>query len=253
MAVSDIELSTRFAHGYVREYPLSQTYLLDDEGQLVTASSSPNFQSARLLLMETLLQGDPSREQMAQSLIAEQIVKLSLRHLLQNTGFCANLAPQTLECGTQNQKGVDVIVVDTNNLAYLGIDVKCRVGKSPWNRDGYGWNQGLLAPFIYLSLGNWKIDTYDRQQVPIKEWLSGYAIPKIAQSGKIPHFFDFERYIAGRIERSLNGFTERIKEDPANIPPFLLPKNYEAVLLLEEKLAIMQSLFIDLQQWGNNT
>jgi hypothetical protein len=235
-----------FIERYTQEYPPSVDYIISPRGEKVSETTTHKFKTSRIAMMQDLVDGKPRRNEMSHSLFAEEIVCLALDPLLQRGGFSSCLAPQSLEHGV-DQKGVDVLISDKNNMAYLGIDVKLRIGKSLLGRDGFGWSHHLLSPYIYLSLGNWSVDTWEENGVNIRGWLADYALPKIPESGKIPKISELRRYLIDRIERSLSGFMDRVyspKEDDLN---YGMPSTAEDLMILEEKLPVIYSLFFDLK------
>jgi hypothetical protein len=246
MRERQISSSASFVDGYTRSYPSSVSFVTDTHGNTVDAYSSRDFQTSRAKLLTSVFEGKPRHEVMSHVLIAERIVALSLQPVFEDAGFRAVLAPQTLERGGE-QKGVDLIVSDPDNMTYLGIDVKLRSGTSPYNRDGYGWSPSLKSPYIYLSLGNWSTEMREKEEVTVKDWLADFAIPKIQQTGKIPKLHALRQYLIGRMERSLSGYRERLLEPNEGYLCFGLPKSKEDREILEEKVGIMHSLFADLQ------
>lgn len=240
------ERVARFIQSYAQGFPSSVNFQ-SRPGEYVQATSSHRFSMSRASLIEDLLNGQQRHEVMAQALLAEQIVHLSLEPLLEPTGFYSCLAPQTLELSQDGQKGIDLILSGPHRLAYLGIDIKLRQGRSPWDRDGYGWNQNLCFPYIYLSLGNCFFDMRDNSSVPLRQWLKSYAIPQIPQSGKIPGLHEFRNYLVCRIEKSLQAYTDRLVDPPPNFPDYGIPPTSAQTEILLEKLAVIHSLFTELR------
>lgn len=241
-----------FIASHSRSYPSNFPYRTDTDHPLQTASSTEKFRTARRSLMTELLLYRQARHEMAKSLALEYLVQLALQPLFSGSGFEIQCAPQSLECSNHTQKGVDLIICDTTGVVLLGIDVKQRKGNSIYERDGYGWNQQLLAPYIYLSLGNLQITTREQTTVSIIDWLIHYVLNHITDSGKIPHFNPFRDYLLQRIEKSLNGLTERCREsDIFTFSTGLPDENSEAFTIMERKISITQSVFIEFIQ--NNT
>lgn len=232
-----------FTQSIATAYPPFVSYSIHPEHPQVEAITNPAFRRSREVMATAILSGEAFFKEMAEALVLEHIVNLSLRNPLEDVGFKVDLTPQSLEKSNQGQKGVDLLVCDTEQMVYLGIDVKLRRGKSPYERDGFGWNSNLLSPFIYLSLGNFKVDMWDKDNVGIREWLGKYVIPKVITTGKIPEIDVFRKYLLTRIEKSLTGCVERIREPDLFKHDFGLPKTPREQLILEEKLALMESLF----------
>lgn len=249
--VNSTPLPDRFIKHYSGAYPPSIPYKLDPLGTMHLGTSTRDFRESRKDMMTGYMYGRQKHEQMAQGLIAEEMVRLALKPLIKEAGFETSLAPQSLERSEiengEKMKGVDLIITDLDKLTYLGIDVKLRKAISSRNRDGHGWNSRLKTPFIYLSLGNWDITMRQGESIEVKDWIKEYTLPKLKSTGGIPVFDDFRRYVVGRIERSLNGFREELdgeyKYEYGN-----LPYDLDEINVLREKVGIMQSLFTDLNQ-----
>lgn len=234
-----------FARLYAEAFPPKTAYGIDSKGTVLVGKSSKDFSRSRGHLMHHIISGKEQKTSYPQALLAENVVNLALQPVMGDE-FKASLAPQTIEWDVDG-KGVDVLISDPDDYIYLGIDVKMRYGKSPLNRDGYGWSEKLKAPYIYLSLGNWSVDIQERQEVSIRDWLQEYTIPHIQRAKPIPGVVDFRHYLVGRIERSINGYRQRLREADLYEHDFGLPFSAEGAELLEEKLAVMQSLFTELQ------
>lgn len=198
--------------------------------------------------MEELLIGQSEYLEYAQSVAFEHFVNLALRLPFTGTGFVVELCPQSLEMSSREQKGVDLLVMDYEHYVYLGIDVKLRRGRSNLQRDGFGWNQRLLSPYIYLSLGDFVANTREGTQISVRQWLHDYAIPSIGSNGKIPHWDQFRAYLLARIERSLEGYTEKVRELEEFDNLLGIPASPQSLEILVEKLAIMHSVFVELRQ-----
>lgn len=239
--------SHRFAKYYKDSYP-PQINLKTSYNTKHIATSNHKFRTSRHELMYGMLNGETRHEVMTQGLLAEQMVHLALRPLLQDAGFFPSLAPQSLEHG-KGQKGIDMLIRDNRNTPYLGIDVKLRQGQSELGRDGFGWDSKLQTPFVFLSLGNWYPSMRDAEDVTVKDWLSKYSIPGIQRTGKIPRLDELRGYLLGRLERTLNGAHVAIRE-PEVFPRTCatLPDNIKDLKKMREKVGVMHHLFTALQE-----
>jgi hypothetical protein len=235
-----------FAKRYAASFPRSTHFSIDTNGSQLEATNTRDFISSRGLLMDGLLSGNTKHEQMAHALLAENTVELALQPVLKDE-FKARLAPQSLEWSRDGNKGVDILISDSEDYVYLGIDVKLHENRSPRGRDGFGWNDRLKTPFVFLALGNWSVDIQEREEVKVKDWLRYYTIPHLRQSKHIPGVTEFRHYLIGRIEQSLNGYREHLLEPDYYSYDVGLPEDVSGKQLLEEKLAVMQSLFTELQ------
>jgi len=245
-----------FVIRYLQEFPSTVQIAINPEGETVNAETNSNFLNSRQRLITSLFEyhsaspksdKPPTHETFTQAILTEHIVRLAFEPLLEKTGFNSTLAPQTLERSDEQQKGVDLLITDENNLSYLGIDVKLRTSKSRFQRDGFDWNSMLLSPYIYFSLGNWSVDMKEQEDVTIKKWLTEYAIPKIIKTGKIPQINSLRQYMVGRVKRSLEGYQEMLDEvDIRQV--YGVPETEAGREVLALKLEIMHSLFEELEQ-----
>lgn len=231
-----------FVDHYAKSYPPSSQYLLDSKGTSVNASSDESFRTYRENLLNLYFEGDPKHDSIVGHFI-EPVVCLSLRPYLQEGGFDVVLAPQSLEHG-DGQKGVDILITDSEQLVLLGIDVKSKKGRSSRGRDTYGWSPALRSPFVYLSLGNWNPAMQDRRDVSVHDWSRGYVVPNLQKSGQIPNIQDFRQYLLKRLERTVYSFRERM-HDPSRFQQQIVPQTPEEASILEEKLGIVHSLITD--------
>lgn len=235
--------------GGLSEHLLSQMILVIGEDQK-TADSSKNFRKSRINFAEGLLEKTTKHQEMAVALTLEYLVVLALQRQLMKVGFNIYLAPQSIECGKEDQKGIDVIIVDSENSPYLGINVKLRKGKSTLSRDSGGWNGNISTPYIYLSLGSLAINTKEKNKLDVKQWLTESVIPNIKISGKFPHFEQFQHYLIQRIEKSLCGLSDVIQHESEKYKTSTYrqaPREDESKQIFEEKIRIMHQLFSELK------
>ncbi len=158
--------------GLVNEYYqglLPQSFYTGDSTHYNTIEcrSSGNFIKSRTALLDEFINIDKSKHhEMSRAYLAEQLVRIAIKNPLEERGFLMDIAPQNLEHGN-NQKGVDLIVVDSNKIICLGIDLKLKKRITTCARDGFGWCQNTLSPFIYLKMGNWSLETREESKVDI--------------------------------------------------------------------------------------
>jgi len=216
----------------------------------VAASSSHKFRMARRNLMDQLLTGNPIQRETSEAYAIELITCLALQNALRVAGFVVQLSPQSVEMSTKKQKGVDLIISDLDDTMYLGIDIKFRRGRSPWNRDGYGWNAQQLTPYLYLSLGDFRLQMDDFAELAVRDWLRSVAVPGLNDSKQIPGWRNYSFFVIDRIEKSLFGALKRLEsslQGDSSAPMYGFPAdNLEQEIFLE-KIAIMQSLFVELK------
>jgi hypothetical protein len=245
--VSDpLSLSARaYVASYVDSYPSKASFRLSPQDDPHEVSTSFNFRHSRELIMCGLLAGNARPESMFTAYMSEQLVRLGLEPLLKDSGFYVSLAPQAFEHGNC-QKGVDLIISDEDKVVYLGIDVKLREKRRYPESDGYGFCQPLCCPYIYLSLGNWRADMKEDPEVSILKWISNYTIPKINRTGKIPRLDNFRSYLVKRIEKSLDGYCNRLEKGETYPRQDYLSSHFDDLNILIDKLYIMHTLFMDL-------
>lgn len=236
----------RFSSGYKDQYPRRATYHTTEQGGELHTRNSKGFRNGRRSLMEGMLKGEANQIEMAEALAMEHLVQLTLQQDLEAAGFWIDMAPQTLDHKDDGQKSVDLLVGGPGDLVYMGIDVKMRRGKSKRDRDGYGWSSRLCSPYFYLSLGNCRLETWEREDVAVREWLRTYVIPKIMTTGKIPRIEAFRQYLVGRMERSLYAYVERLAEGDNYHNDFGIPQTVEERDILIEKLMVMHYLFANI-------
>lgn len=243
LVISDIGLVNHYHQGF----PPQISFITDRLGTSIEGVSSENFTNARVNLMDGYFSGCRQKTEMPQALLAEELVSLALKKPLEERGFFSYLAPQNLESG-ENQKGVDLIITDNNQMICLGIDLKLRKGKSRFKRDGYGWCQNIQSPFIYLKMGNWSLETREEPVVNIRKWINEYAKPKLKTTGKIPRVFELRQYIIPRIERTLLSYIEMLKEPTGELAEVTVPRELDDLDCLEDKLFTMHQLFSSISE-----
>ena len=239
--VSPIGLVNR----YHQDFPSQVNFKTDQSGTLIEGRSSQNFTNSRVNLIDCYISGQRPKTEMPQALLAEELVRIAVKNPLEERGFFLHLAPQNFESG-KNQKGVDLIIVDNNDMICLGVDLKLKKGRSRFNRDGFGWSPKLHSPYIYLTMGNWSLETREESHVSIRKWISEYTCPKLRTSGKIPHIQELRRYIITRIEKSLSGYIEMLKEPIGEFANITIPESQGEVSILEDKLFTLHLLFSSL-------
>jgi hypothetical protein len=239
-----------FVSRYQKEYSPVLSFVTDRSGRTIEGTSNNDFRRSRTDLMSDYLNNKPKHHEMTQSLLSEELVLISIAPFLAQKNFITYLAPQNLESGG-NQKGLDIIIADKNNVAYLGIDVKLKIGRSSLQRDGFGWSPNLQSPYIYLKLGNWSLNTREEAGVRVRDWINTYTVPRIIESGKIPRIFEMRQYLFGRINRSLSGYSDLFNNPKDRYAEVNIPKNIDEQNLLKEKLESINKAFSELDKQFN--
>lgn len=230
---------------YHCDFPRSIIFSTSEGKDTIEGLSSLKFTNSRVKLLDNYILERKPQTEFSQALLAEELVGIAIKKPLKERGFFLHLAPQNLESG-KNQKGVDLLITDSNNMICLGIDLKLRKGRSNFNRDGFGWASNLQSPYIYLTMGNWSLKTRQEPHVGIRKWINDYTCPKLITSGKIPNIYELRQYVIPRIERSISGYIETLKEPNINFVEATTPKSREEVDILEYKLFILSLLFCSL-------
>lgn len=235
--------------GLVQEYRKRLTpqicYAVDGLRNItIEATSTKDFIISRTILLDELLNVDKNKHyEMSQAYMAEQLVRIATKNPLEERGFFIDIAPQNLEHGV-NQKGVDLIVLDSNKTICLGIDLKLK--KS--NNDGFGWGQNILSPFIYLKMGNWSLETREKSGVDIRQWIQEYTGPKLKTSGKIPRIFELRRYVIPRIIRTLERYIDITNSPNDRLYKSCIPEDYQSFELLKNKLSRLWLVFSEISR-----
>jgi hypothetical protein len=221
---------------------------IDSQNQIIEGRSSGNFINSRTALLDEFINIDKSKHhEMSQTYLAEQLVRIAIKNPLEERGFFMDIAPQNLEHG-DNQKGVDLIVVDSNKMICLGIDLKFKKRVTRLDRDGFGWCQNTLSPFIYLKMGNWSLDTREESGIGIRRWIQEYTSPKLKTTGKIPRVFELRQYVIPRIIRTLEGYIDVINDPSDRLYNTCTPKDNQSFELLKSKLLTIHSVFLSIFQ-----
>lgn len=237
---------SRYTETLVTDFPRHSHFTTRNGCERIQGQNGEKFITARVALLFLLLSGEKTHP-MSLPLACEHAVKLALQEALRGTGFTIQLSPQNLESG-EKTKGVDLLICGAHNEIYLGIDVKLRPNKSKYDRDGCGWHAQLAAPFIYLSLGAFQVDTLEAEQIDIRTWFQDYVIPSFEGSGQFPKFHDFRAFLLRRIERSLYARIERTLYPYHDQKEFEATNSAEEEEMMQTKLAVLHSLFYELQQ-----
>lgn len=201
--------------------------------------------------MDAYIQGNGQSpyKVLCQGLFAEHLTVLGLQPLIRRYGFTVMFAPPSLEHGRE-QPGMDILLCDSENMTYLGIDVKMRRSRDRRYRDRFGWNELVKSPFVYLSLGDWSTPLPDGTAISFSDWMRLYSIPFARRLGAIPYLHDLRTYLVTRIEQNLNAYYDWLRRPDRKQDSYNYPGSDEDLKLLQEKLSIVQSLFADLNTIG---
>lgn len=236
--------------GLVNEYYqglLPTTFYAIDRSQdlIIEGCSSKDFITSRTALLDEFINIDKSKHhEMSQAYLAEQLVRIAIKNPLEERGFFMNIAPQNIEHGN-NQKGVDLLVIDSDKMISLGIDLKLRKRRARSLHDGFGWCQNTLSPFIYLKMGNWSLETREESGVDIRHWIKEYANPKLKTTGKLPRVYELRQYIIPRISEAIKSYIEVIDDSEGKYKLYrnCIPEDRQSYSLLKRKLVALDILF----------
>ncbi len=233
----------RFTKKYAESYPPEINYRrLSDNLQ---AKSSNNFQKSREKLIRQLLAQKNETIGMPHALLSEFVVALAVNPLISPYGYGVDMAAQSIENGKE-QRGVDLLVVDDNQKIMMGIDVKLRGNKIDQGRNGGAWLDNIAAPFINLTLGNWKVEAKNKEVNNVKDWLIFCVLPNINDSGQIPELKSLRYFTVPRIKNSLINQLERM-ESEKTIDFYKLPMNRQKSLACKQKLTGLIGLFTKIE------
>lgn len=152
-----------------------------------------------------------SQHKFRDSFMSEWVVMLGLRKPLGQAGVKIELAPPTLEIGSKERKGVDLIASrphqDANkNAPVFAVNVKLRRPKFNNKTERYKYDKLLGCPSIELSLGDFSIRTRKSGEVSFVPWLRQVATPNIAGSGQIPEFSKWQTYLIEKVAGTVSHY-----------------------------------------------
>ena len=235
----------RFTQKYIDAYPPNVRYRR--LGDSLEANSSTKFLQSRGLLMQKLLgENGNSRIGMSHALLSEFVMDIAIGPIISPYGYGVDMAAQSIECGGNQQRGVDLLIVDGKQKIMMGIDVKLQKSRSKNNRNGGAWLDNLAAPFINLTLGNWPVETRDKNVKDFKEWLMQCALPNINESGQIPGLGSLRSFAVTRIKNSLINQLERVNSNkPVTI--YDLPFDRQKKIACRQKLEGLIDMFGEIE------
>lgn len=145
------------------------------------------------------------------SFMSEWIVMLGFKRIIERAGLKIELAPPHLETGSEGRKGVDLIASRENseigqNLPTFAINVKLKHPRRNGRTEIYKYDNVLGCPAIELSLGDFSIQTKKSGQVSIIPWLRKVATPNLTNSGHIPGFYEWQRYLIHKVTNTISHF-----------------------------------------------
>ncbi|MBP9798016.1 hypothetical protein KBC70_02615 [Candidatus Woesebacteria bacterium] len=172
-----------------------------------------HLQQIGLLLVGAAKAKDKKEHSLAS--MSEALIVLALRKPLSQFGFDVQLAPEELEQGDYdlNDKGFDVTIARSENgtdVPFLVLNAKLRALKDGQRADGHCYSYRAKAPYVSCSLGNWKIDTRDAQEVDYRTWAEEYVIPHIKKGGGIPHIPEFQNGVIEALSTTVNHYQHRV-------------------------------------------
>lgn len=233
MTLAEIATS-KFIRKYSDSYPKTNTYYLLNQDPLC-ATCTHDFQRSRPHLLIAHLQGEAGHFEYTQALLSEFVTLLALEKPLAQHHHHIDLAAQSLEHG-QNQRGVDILITNSHQKIMLGIDIKLGESSSPLNQNGGHWLDNLKAPFINLTLGNWRPD--------IKDWLEDSVKPNVKKSGSIPDVPQLRTFLISRIKNSLLSQQTMLVD---HSPRLFIPETRKDCQVYRQKLEGMIEVFTKLE------
>lgn len=151
------------------------------------------------------------------SFLSEWIVMLGFRKILECSELDIELAPPHLEIGSEGRKGVDLVASrkigeKDKRIPTFAINVKMQQLKYNRRTEVYKYDSILGCPAIELSLGDFSIQTKKSGEVSIVPWLRQVATPNITNSGKIPDFRKWQKYLIGKASETISHYMVKIDD-----------------------------------------
>ncbi len=226
--------TSNFIRRYSGSYLPHNTYYLLNHDPLYT-TCTPDFRTSRTDLLKAHSEGKNKHFEYTQALLSEFVTVLALEKPLSSHNYSIDLAAQSLEHG-QDQRGVDILITNSQQKIMLGLDIKLGKNSSSLNSNGGHWLDNLKAPFINLTLGNWRAD--------IKDWLKNAVKPNIKKSGSIPDMPQFRSFLIPRIKNSLlSQYSMLINRSPR----LFIPESRKDCQVYRQKLEGLINLFTQLE------
>lgn len=197
------------------------------------------------------------------SFLSEWIVLLGLKKTLAQADLNLELAPPHLESGTKGRRGVDLIASkkilgkDVNTPVFA-INVKLQRLKYNKRVDTYKYDNVLGCPAIELSLGDFLIQTKKSGQVSIIPWLRQVATPNITNSGQIPDFLKWQKYLIKKVEDTVSHYMIKTDDfvygdyEPKEHETKLFPKTEAEFVRFYDNLSCTFTVFRELRSQLDN-
>lgn len=227
--------TSKFIQRYSQSYPPQKTYYLLNHDLLHTTCNH-NFCTSRTDLLIAHSEGKKTHFEFTQAILSEFVTVLALEKPLFSHNYSIELATQSLEHGQDHQRGVDILITNSQKKIMLGIDIKLGKSSSRFNSNGGHWLDHLKAPFINLTLGNWRPD--------IKDWLKNAVRPNIEKSGSIPDMPQFRSFLIPRIKNSLLSQHSLLIN---RSPRLLIPETRKDCQVYRQKLEGLIDLFTQME------
>lgn len=235
----------RFTMRYVASYPKEIEYRRLNDNFCVR--SSRDFQLGRARMMRDLLAKQKEEIGMPHALLSEFVLGLAVGPLISPFGYKVELAAQSIESGGVSQKGIDLLVVDSQKRIMMGIDVKLSEKRFEFNRNGGAWLDNLTAPYINLTLGNWNVTAKDKSVDNVKTWIIKCVLPNIIDGGKIPGLNSLRTFVVTRIKNSLEYQRERI-DNNQSVTLNGLPWDRQRKIACRQKLNGLINMFGEIEK-----
>jgi hypothetical protein len=214
MAIPDLERprAKQVLNDIFRSFATQTTYELVGAEPCVGISSRTfaNNRRDKIFPLVAMPEWESQRKE-RDAFMSEWLVMLGLRKPLTKFDLKMELAPPHLEIGTHGRKGVDLIASKTRpenrkSLPVFAINVKLQQLKDNQRAEVYKYDHVLGCPAIELSLGDFSIQTRRSGEVTFVPWLRQVAAPNLTNSGHIPGFHRWQRYLFQKVAGTISHY-----------------------------------------------
>ena len=246
----------RFLQGIEQAYSTRQVYRPADHQQLREFPPSLIFAGQKRETVKNLLYASGEvKSDAAKSVLSEWAAYQTISSTLDGTGFAVELAPPGLETGEKGRRGIDIVISTQPDrdaaTPLLGINVKLQAIKPEDRLEKHRFDPAICGPAINVSLGDWRVDTKNQEELDIRSWINTRAVKNIIKSGQLPYFNLLRGYIFDRISVTLNAYVWKTDHYmsgnyiPNDHEAHLFPANSQDFDSFNEKLRITQTLFTE--------
>lgn len=218
------------------------------------AASEQSFSKQKLEELSYMF-GNGCANERQFSYCSELLVWLALTASLQLEGVIVDHAPEELERGDPHirDKGIDLIVShlsqEGDREPLLGINVKLGKKRPDQLHERTFHSPRLNIPYTNCSLGSWRVDSWEREDVDVRTWMLNYVVPNMKAGKDVPHLGAFREFVMSNLTQTLTGYYEKAQlilegfriqnEEERN----LLPVNPEQTHIFMKRLEEVTEIF----------